>query len=199
MVSSCLPPHGGPVRLCRVRAKNGAKVQPRSPDPSPKGLLMLSGLLEPGRASRAASSAPPGVGNSCSVPASQLPTSQCYKARGPGWVSQGSPMCLPHCPPPFCTLPVHTPHVAQVGIENKVYLHSDRQGMLSGAGLGVKGLQTTSGPQLVVQQSIGREADRPCLWEHHREVEVIAGQQGVQRGAQAGVQHEEGRAHAGSM
>lgn len=42
---------------------------------------------------------------------------------------RGSSMCPPHCPPPFCTLPVHTPHVAQAGkMENKVYLHSQRQG-----------------------------------------------------------------------
>ena len=182
-------------RLCRVTAKNGAKVQLCSPDPSPKGLLMLLGLLEPG----AASLARPEVGNSCSVPPSQLPTSQCYKAWGPGWALQGSPMCLPHCPPPFCTLPVHTPHVAQVGIENKVYLHSDRQGTLSGADLGVKGLQATSVAQLVVQQSIGRGADCPCLWEPPREVEVIAGQQGDHRCAQARVQHEKGRALAGSV
>lgn len=70
--------------------------------------------------------APPGVGTHAQPPFLVTHSSvlQCLETRV-GIL--GLSYVLPHCPPPFCTLPVHTPHVAQVGkTENKVYLHSHR-------------------------------------------------------------------------
>lgn len=127
------------------------------PRPLPPGLVTLGAdaLVAPEASSSLTSSVPDTSwgGDPCSAPPSRSPAPQCYKAWGPGWASQGSPMCPQHCPLPFCTLPVHTPHVTQAGMENKVYLHSHGQGVTDRAGLGVRGPQAASGPQPQVLQS----------------------------------------------